>query len=154
MTEKVQNFIDGKPCSSDTVEVGRGLRSCRGQGRASGSDVDGPRRRCRCLCGEKAFPAWSATPSVRRARVMFAFKALLDKHLDELAALLTAEHGKVLDDARGSITRGLEVVEFACGIPQLLKGEYSEQVARGVDSWSLRQPLAFVLESAPSTFPP
>ena len=81
----------------------------------------------------KAGAAWAATPPVRRARVMFALKALIDEHMDELAALVTAEHGKVLDDARGSVTRGMEVVEFAAGIPQLLKGEYSEGVARGVD---------------------
>jgi malonate-semialdehyde dehydrogenase (acetylating)/methylmalonate-semialdehyde dehydrogenase len=101
----------------------------------------------------RAFPGWSATPAVRRARVLFRFKALLDAHLDELAHILTGEHGKVLDDARGSIVRGTEVVELACGIPQLLKGEYSEQVGRGVDSWSLRQPLGVCTGVGPFNFP-
>jgi malonate-semialdehyde dehydrogenase (acetylating) / methylmalonate-semialdehyde dehydrogenase len=102
---------------------------------------------------KEAFAPWAATPAVRRARVMFAFKSLIDQHLDELAALVSAEHGKVLDDARGSVTRGLEVVEFASGIPQLLKGEYSEGVARGVDSWSFRQPLGVCAGVGPFNFP-
>jgi len=102
---------------------------------------------------KQAFPGWSATPPVRRARVLFKFKALIDQHMDELAALLTSEHGKVLDDARGSVTRGMEVVEFASGIPQLLKGEYTEGVARGVDSWSFRQPLGVCAGIGPFNFP-
>ena len=90
---------------------------------------------------QKAFPAWAATPPLRRARIMFKFKELLDAHADKLAAIVTSEHGKVLSDARGEVTRGIEVVEFACGIPHLLKGEYTEQVGTGVDSYSVRQPL-------------
>ena len=88
-----------------------------------------------------ALPRWADTPPLHRARVMFKFKELLERHAGELAALITHEHGKVLSDARGEVTRGIEVVEFACGIPHLLKGEFSEQVGRGIDSWSLRQPL-------------
>ena len=85
-----------------------------------------------------AFPAWAETPPGRRAQVLYAYRELLHRHMDELAEIVSEEHGKTLDDAKGSITRGLEVVEFACGIPQLLKGEYSEGVANGVDSWSMR----------------
>ena len=91
-----------------------------------------------------ALPAWAQTPPLQRARVLFRFKALLDEHLDELARIITSEHGKVLSDARGEVTRGLEVVEFACGIPQLLKGEFSDSVGRGIDSWSLRQAVGDV----------
>ena len=80
-----------------------------------------------------AFPAWAKTPPARRVQVLYRFRELLIEHIGELAELLSSEHGKTLDDAKGSITRGLEIVEFACGIPQLLKGEYSEGVASGVD---------------------
>jgi malonate-semialdehyde dehydrogenase (acetylating)/methylmalonate-semialdehyde dehydrogenase len=100
-----------------------------------------------------ALPAWSATPPLQRARVLFRFKALLDAHLDELARLITLEHGKVFSDARGEVIRGTEVVEFACGIPQMLKGEYSESVGTGVDSWSQRQPVGVCAGITPFNFP-
>ena len=100
-----------------------------------------------------AFEGWSATPPHVRARVMFRFRDLLERDRDRLAAILTAEHGKVLDDARGEVTRGLEVVEFACGIPQLLKGDFSENVGRGVDATTLRQPLGVVAGISPFNFP-
>ena len=101
----------------------------------------------------EAFPAWSAMAAGRRAQVMFAFRDLIRRNMDELAQLLSAEHGKTIDDATGSITRGLEVVEYACGISQLLKGEYSENVAGGVDSWSVRQPLGVCAGITPFNFP-
>jgi malonate-semialdehyde dehydrogenase (acetylating)/methylmalonate-semialdehyde dehydrogenase len=101
----------------------------------------------------KAFPAWSATPPIKRARVMFAFKQWVEDHMDELAHIITAEHGKTVDDARGEIQRGLEVVEFACGIPHLLKGEFTEQVGSGIDGWSLRQPLGVCVGITPFNFP-
>lgn len=100
-----------------------------------------------------AFPSWSATPPLRRARVMFKFKALLEAHADELAEIISREHGKVFSDAHGEVTRGLEVVEFACGIPQLLKGEYSEQVGSGIDMYSVRQPLGVCVGITPFNFP-
>jgi malonate-semialdehyde dehydrogenase (acetylating) / methylmalonate-semialdehyde dehydrogenase len=100
-----------------------------------------------------AAPAWAATTPLQRARVLFRFKALLEEHLDELAGLITREHGKVLADARGEVIRGIEVVEFACGIPQLLKGEFCESVGTGVDSWSLRQPLGVCAGITPFNFP-
>jgi malonate-semialdehyde dehydrogenase (acetylating)/methylmalonate-semialdehyde dehydrogenase len=100
-----------------------------------------------------AFPDWAATPPHVRARVLFRFRDLMDRELDRLAALITSEHGKILSDARGELTRGLEVVEFACGIPQLLKGEYSEQVGRGVDAVSSRHPLGVVAGITPFNFP-
>jgi malonate-semialdehyde dehydrogenase (acetylating)/methylmalonate-semialdehyde dehydrogenase len=100
-----------------------------------------------------AFPAWAATPPHMRARVLFRFRDLVEREGDRLAAIITAEHGKVLSDAKGELTRGLEVVEFACGIPQMLKGEYSEAVGRGVDAVSLRQPLGVVAGITPFNFP-
>ena len=100
-----------------------------------------------------AFPKWAATPPLRRARVMFKFKELLDRHANELAAIITSEHGKVLSDALGEVTRGIEVVEFACGIPQLLKGEYTEQIGTGIDSYSIRQPLGVCAGITPFNFP-
>jgi malonate-semialdehyde dehydrogenase (acetylating)/methylmalonate-semialdehyde dehydrogenase len=102
---------------------------------------------------QAAFPAWAATPPLRRARVMFKFKELIERDLDQLARAISSEHGKVVSDARGEVTRGLEVVEFACGIPHLLKGEYSEQVGTGVDSYSVRQPLGVCAGITPFNFP-
>ena len=101
----------------------------------------------------KAFPEWADTPPITRARIVFKFKELIEKNSDELTKLIVAEHGKVYDDARGSLTRGLEVVEFACGIPHLLKGEFTENVGRGVDSWSMRQPLGVCAGITPFNFP-
>src|SRR5206468_444318 len=100
-----------------------------------------------------AFPAWSSTPAVRRARILFRFRDSIEKEKGRLSALISAEHGKVLDDAKGELIRGLEVVEFACGIPQLLKGDYSEQVSSDVDSFSFRQPLGVVAGITPFNFP-
>ena len=101
----------------------------------------------------KAFPGWAATPPHVRARVLFRFRDLVERDLDRLAAAITAEHGKVLSDARGELIRGLEVVEFACGIPQLLKGEFSEQVGNSIDAVSFRQPLGVVAGITPFNFP-
>ena len=101
----------------------------------------------------EALPAWSTTPPLKRARVMFKFKELLEANLDTLAAMITSEHGKVLSDAKGEIARGLEVVEFACGIPQLLKGDYTEQVGTGIDSYYVRQPLGVCAGITPFNFP-
>ena len=100
-----------------------------------------------------AFPGWAATPPLRRARVLFKFKQLLDDNIDHLAALITAEHGKVLSDARGEVQRAIEVVEFACGIPHLIKGEYSENAGTGIDTYSLRQPLGVCAGITPFNFP-
>jgi malonate-semialdehyde dehydrogenase (acetylating) / methylmalonate-semialdehyde dehydrogenase len=102
---------------------------------------------------QAAFPDWSSQPPLRRARVLFRFRELLYQRADALAAILTSEHGKVLSDAKGEVTRGIEVVEFATGIPQLLKGEYTDQIGPGIDSWSLRQPLGVVAGITPFNFP-
>ena len=101
----------------------------------------------------KAYPAWRATPPLKRARVMSKLKVLLEQHAEEIAALLTAEHGKVSGDAMGELQRGIENVEFASYAPELLKGEHSRNVGPGIDSWSELQPLGVTAASRPSTSP-
>ena len=105
------------------------------------------------VAAKAAFPAWADTPPIRRARVLNAFLGLLNEHRDTLAAMITAEHGKVFTDAQGEVTRGIDIVEFACGIPQLLKGDFTDQVSTGIDNWTLRQPLGVVAGITPFNFP-
>ena len=102
---------------------------------------------------KKAFENWSIKPPIQRARIIFKYKELIEKNYDELTKLIVSEHGKVYEDAKGSLTRGLEVVEFACGIPQMLKGEFTENVGTDIDSWSLRQPLGVCAGITPFNFP-
>ncbi len=102
---------------------------------------------------KKAFPAWGDSAPIRRARVLQKFLELLNQHRDTVAAMITGEHGKVFTDAQGEVTRGIEIVEFACGVPQLLKGDYTEQVSTGIDNWTLRQPLGVVAGITPFNFP-
>jgi malonate-semialdehyde dehydrogenase (acetylating)/methylmalonate-semialdehyde dehydrogenase len=102
---------------------------------------------------EAAFPAWRDTPPIKRARVMFRFKELLERHADEIVALITEEHGKVLNDAEGEFMRGVENVEYACYAPELLKGEHSKNVGQAIDSWSEFQPLGVVAGITPFNFP-
>jgi malonate-semialdehyde dehydrogenase (acetylating)/methylmalonate-semialdehyde dehydrogenase len=153
MAKKLKNFVNGKPVDSTTERWGDVYNPAIGNVASLVPMSTAAEVNTAVVAAKKAFETWSVTPPLRRARVLFKFKALIDEHMDELAALLTSEHGKVLDDARGSVTRGMEVVEFACGIPQLLKGEYTEQVGRGVDSWSLRQPLGVCAGVGPFNFP-
>jgi malonate-semialdehyde dehydrogenase (acetylating) / methylmalonate-semialdehyde dehydrogenase len=115
---------------------------------AESADVDAAVRAAR-----QAFVGWSQTSVSRRAKIMFAFRELLAANVEELARIVSSEHGKVLEDAKGEVMRGLEVVEFACGIPQLLKGEYSDQVSGGVDAYSFRQPLGVCAGITPFNFP-
>lgn len=112
------------------------------------SDVDAAVK-----AAQKVQPEWGSTNPQRRARVMFKFKELLEANMDDLAAMLSAEHGKVIADSKGDIQRGLEVIEFACGIPHLLKGEYSEGAGPGIDIYSMRQPLGVVAGITPFNFP-
>jgi len=100
-----------------------------------------------------AWPAWANTPPLRRARILNAFLALLNENRDALATMITSEHGKVFTDAQGEVTRGIDIVEFATGIPQLLKGDYTEQVSTGIDNWTMRQPLGVVAGITPFNFP-
>jgi len=115
---------------------------------AEAADVDAAVRSAR-----EAFATWSETSLTRRTRVMFAFRELVERHVDDLARLVASEHGKVVDDAKGEVIRGLEVVEFACGLPHFLKGEYSDQVSTGVDSYAFRQPVGVCAGITPFNFP-
>ena len=115
---------------------------------ANAADVDAA-----VAAGVAAFPTWADTPPIRRARVMFKFLELLNVHKDKLAHMITAEHGKVFTDAQGEVSRGIDIVEFACGIPQLLKGDFTDQVSTGIDNWTLRQPLGVVAGITPFNFP-
>ncbi len=115
---------------------------------ADSADVDAA-----VAAAKAAWPAWADTPPLRRARVMNAFLQLLNQHRDTLAAMITSEHGKVFNDAQGEVMRGIDVVEFACGIPLLLKGDYTEQVSTGIDNWTMRQPLGVVAGITPFNFP-
>lgn len=105
------------------------------------------------VSSKKAFAAWADTSPLRRARVMFKFLDLMNRHRDALAAIITAEHGKVFSDAQGEVSRAIDVIEFVCGIPQLLKGHFTDQVAAGMDNWTLRQPLGVVAGITPFNFP-
>jgi len=101
----------------------------------------------------EAFPGWAATPALKRARVLFRFKEIVESRRAELARVIASEHGKLVSDAAGEVTRGLEVVEFACGAPHLIKGEFAENVGTGVDSFSMRQPLGVAAGITPFNFP-
>jgi malonate-semialdehyde dehydrogenase (acetylating) / methylmalonate-semialdehyde dehydrogenase len=114
----------------------------------SAKDVDAA-----VAAAQAAFPAWGDAAPLKRARIMFKFLELLNQHKDDLARLITAEHGKVFTDAQGEVTRGIEIVEFATGIPQLLKGDYTDQVGTGIDNWVMRQPLGVVAGITPFNFP-
>ena len=153
MTNIVSHFINGAPVDGTSGRLGDVHNPATGRigakvPLATAAEVD------RAVAAARAaFPAWAAATPLRRARVMFAFKQLLEQNADRLAGLITAEHGKVHSDALGEVTRGLEVVEFACGGPHLLKGEVAENVGTRVDSHSLRQPLGVVAGITPFNFP-
>ncbi|MGE0259190.1 MAG: CoA-acylating methylmalonate-semialdehyde dehydrogenase [Alphaproteobacteria bacterium] len=149
----VQHFINGKPAAGTGGRWGDVFNPATGErvrrvALASAGDIDQAVKAARA-----AFPGWAATPPLTRARVMFKFLEILAREHDALARTISEEHGKVFSDAQGEITRGVEVVEFACGIPHLLKGEFTEQVGRGIDSWSLRQPLGVCAGITPFNFP-
>ena len=132
-----------------------GLQPRHRRGRPPGrAGQQRPRSPTRSPPRQAALPAWADTPPIRRARVMFKFLELLNqRHATRWRAMITAEHGKVFTDAQGEVTRGIDIVEFACGIPQLLKGDYTDQVSTGIDNWTMRQPLGVVAGITPFNFP-
>jgi malonate-semialdehyde dehydrogenase (acetylating)/methylmalonate-semialdehyde dehydrogenase len=149
----LNHFIGGKVHVGASQRTGPVFDPATGRLTAHVSFASQEETRAAIRAARAAFPAWAETPSLQRARVLFRFQSLLDEYIDELASLITREHGKVLSDARGEVMRGIEVVEFACGIPQLLKGEFSDNVGRGIDSWSLRQPVGVCAGITPFNFP-
>jgi malonate-semialdehyde dehydrogenase (acetylating) / methylmalonate-semialdehyde dehydrogenase len=150
---QLTHFIGGEPVPGDGKRFGDVFNPATGEVTAR-VPLAGPAEVDAALAAATdALPGWADTSPLRRARVLFRFRDLLERNADEITALITHEHGKVLSDARGELTRGLEVVEFACGIPHLLKGEYSDQVGTGIDSWSLRQPVGVCAGITPFNFP-
>jgi malonate-semialdehyde dehydrogenase (acetylating)/methylmalonate-semialdehyde dehydrogenase len=149
----IAHFIGGKSVAGTSNRVGPVFDPATGEQTGAVAYANTEETAAAVTVAAAAFPAWAATPPLRRARVLFKFKELVERHADELARLITAEHGKILSDAMGSLTRGLEVVEFACGIPQLLKGEFTDNVGTGIDSWSMRLPLGVCAGITPFNFP-
>ncbi|MET7542295.1 CoA-acylating methylmalonate-semialdehyde dehydrogenase [Streptomyces sp. NPDC005507] len=149
----IDHWIAGKSTAGATTTRGDVYNPATGAlsgqvAHASAEDVNAA-----VTAAAEAYPAWSNTPPHVRARVLFRFRDLVETHRDRLAEIITAEHGKVFNDAQGEVTRGMEVIEFACGIPQMLKGEFSENVGRSVDAVTLRQPLGVVAGISPFNFP-
>ena len=149
----IEHFVNGQKFLGNSNRTSKVFNPATGEQSAevklaSTKDMDNA-----IEAAKMAFTSWSKKPPLQRARVMFKFKEIIEKNFEELTKIIVSEHGKVFDDAKGEITRGLEVVEFACGIPQLLKGEFTENVGTDVDSWSLRQPLGVCAGITPFNFP-
>ena len=149
----IEHFINGKIAKGSSKKTSKVFNPATGEqtsevNLASKADVDLAVQKAK-----QAFTDWGRKPPAQRARIIFKFKELIEKNLDEITKLIVSEHGKVYEDAKGSLTRGLEVVEFACGIPHLLKGEFAENVGTDVDSWSIRQPLGVCAGITPFNFP-
>jgi malonate-semialdehyde dehydrogenase (acetylating) / methylmalonate-semialdehyde dehydrogenase len=150
---ELQHFINGHPTPDAGARRGDVFNPATGRLAARVPLASAVTTGAAIAAAAAALPAWADTSPLRRARILFKFRELLERHIDELAAIVTAEHGKVLADAKGEIIRGMEVVEFACGIPHLLKGEFSDQIGGGIDSWSLRQPVGVCAGITPFNFP-
>ncbi|MEE1922636.1 CoA-acylating methylmalonate-semialdehyde dehydrogenase [Pseudomonas sp. 148P] len=153
MTHSITNWISGARAEATSGQQLPVYNPATGQlsaqvQLASHADVDAA-----VASAKAAFPAWSNLPPLRRSRILNRFLALLNEHRDDLARLITAEHGKVFTDAQGEVTRGIEIVEFACGAPQLLKTDFTDQVSTNIDNWTLRQPLGVVAGITPFNFP-
>ena len=149
----IEHFVNGNSFSGSSKRTSDVFNPATGEvsakvNLASKKDVDDV-----VAVAKNAFIKWSQVSPLQRSRILFKFKNLIEQNTDELTKLIVSEHGKVYDDAKGSLTRGLEVVEFACGIPHLLKGEFTENVGGGVDSWSIRQPLGVCAGITPFNFP-
>jgi malonate-semialdehyde dehydrogenase (acetylating)/methylmalonate-semialdehyde dehydrogenase len=151
--EQLGHYIDGRRVAGGSGRKAPVYNPAIGVATTQVALASAAETRTAIASARAALPEWSETPALRRARVLFRLRDLIEQHAEELAGILTREHGKVLADARGEVTRGLEIVEFACGIPQLLKGEYSDAVGRGIDSWSLRQPVGVCAGITPFNFP-
>ena len=149
----IEHYINGSIVSGSSDRKGKVFNPATGSQESevrlgSKSDLDQAVEKAK-----KAFEEWSNKPPLQRARIIFKYKEIIEKNSDELTKLIVSEHGKVYEDAKGSLTRGLEVVEFACGIPQMLKGEFTENVGTNIDSWSVRQPLGVCAGITPFNFP-
>ena len=149
----IQHYINGKIYNGSSSRKGKVFNPATGAQESevilgTKSDLDHAVENAKT-----AFEKWSQVTPLQRARIIFKYKELIEKNYDELTKLIVSEHGKVYEDAKGSLTRGLEIVEFACGIPQMLKGEFTENVGTNIDSWSMRQPLGVCAGITPFNFP-
>ena len=149
----IQHYINGKTYKGSSSRKGKVFNPATGAQESevilgTKSDLDHAVENAKT-----AFEKWSQVTPLQRARIIFKYKELIEKNYDELTKLIVSEHGKVYEDAKGSLTRGLEIVEFACGIPQMLKGEFTENVGTNIDSWSMRQPLGVCAGITPFNFP-
>ncbi|TMA07727.1 MAG: CoA-acylating methylmalonate-semialdehyde dehydrogenase, partial [Deltaproteobacteria bacterium] len=149
----IGHFIAGQPRPGQSGRASEVFNPATGAITGRVALANGVEVEAAVAAAQRAFRPWAETSPLKRARVMFKFKELIERDLDRLAAIITSEHGKVLSDAKGEVQRGLEVVEFATGIPELLKGEYTEQVATGIDAWTVRQPLGVCAGITPFNFP-
>jgi len=149
----IPHWIAGKPTPGASTRTAPVWDPATGRQRAEVLLAEAADVRAAVAAAAEAFESWGESSLSKRTSVLFAFRELVHDRIDDLAAIVSDEHGKVLSDARGEVQRGLEVVEFACGIPQLLKGDYSDQVSTGVDSYSFRQPLGVTAGITPFNFP-
>src|SRR6202165_5772310 len=152
-TKNVQSFIGGKFRDSRAEKTDPIPNPAPGETIASLPHSTREEINEAVAAAKKAFPAWSETPVPERAQVMFRFKALSDKHIDELSAIVTQENGKTLDESRGEVKRGIEVIDFACGAPTLMMGQNVDQIARGIDEELTRFPVGVVAGITPFNFP-
>ena len=153
MSNLVSQWIDGKVVTQAGARTQDVFNPATGQATRKVELATPETVHAAVASAKAAFPGWSDTPPIRRARVMNKFLALLNERKGELASIITQEHGKVFTDAEGEVMRGIDIVEFACGIPQLLKGDYTDQVSTGIDNWTMRQPLGVVAGITPFNFP-
>jgi malonate-semialdehyde dehydrogenase (acetylating)/methylmalonate-semialdehyde dehydrogenase len=149
----IAHYIHGQVTPGTSGRAQNVFNPATGQVTGSVALANGAEVNAAVAAAQAAFPAWADTPPIRRARILFNFLQLLNEHKDTLARMITAEHGKVFTDAQGEVSRGIDIVEFACGIPQLLKGDFTDQVSTGIDNWTLRQPLGVVAGITPFNFP-
>ena len=151
--ETIGHFIDGRGVEGGSTRFADVYNPARGEPCARVALAGVEDVNAAVAAASAAFPAWAATPPLARARVLFKYLQLCQQHTDDFAAMIVREHGKTFPDAQGEVARGIEVVEFAVGIPQMLKGEFTDQIARGIDAWSMRQPLGVVAGITPFNFP-
>ncbi len=149
----IGHYINGKHVVGNSSRQGDVYNPATGKVSAKLSMASAAETLAAIDAAQVAFPAWSATPALRRARIMFKFKALLDEYANDLAKAISLEHGKTISDARGEVTRGIEVVEFSCGAPHLMKGDFNDNVGTGIDTYSMHQPLGVVAGITPFNFP-
>ncbi|MFZ0870634.1 MAG: CoA-acylating methylmalonate-semialdehyde dehydrogenase [Rhodanobacter sp.] len=150
---ELSHFIDGQRAAGASGRFGDVFDPTLGRVSAHVPLANAAEVAAAVAAAKAAFPAWSETAPLHRARLMFKFKQLLDAHFDELAELITRDNGKLLSDAKGEVIRGIEIVEFACGIPNLLKTDFTDQVSSGIDAWNLRQPVGVAVGITPFNFP-